>query len=268
MTGYIHSIETLGTVDNGGIRFVLFLQGCGLRCSFCHNPDTWLASGKPVEVAEIIEQLKSYKTFFELSGGGLTISGGEPLLQSGFVKELFIEAGRLGIHRALDTAGYCKRGDLQEVLPYTDQVIFSLKVVDQEKHRQLTARENVDIIKNLRLTADSQVQLVVCYVLIPGINDALEDARDLAGLVKSLNGNVPVDVLAYSKLGVGKWEEMGLCDPLAGVAPATQEQVERFQLELYRLGVHLYHVHRWGKSLGLEGREQFAENYGVMHASD
>jgi len=242
MIGYIHSVETMGTVDNGGIRFVLFLQGCRLRCTFCHNPDTWLASGKPVTVAEIIEQLKSYKIFFELSGGGLTVSGGEPLLQSSFVKELFVEAGKLGIHRALDTAGYCKRGNLQEVLPYTDQVIFSLKVVNPEKHRRLTERENVDIIKNLRLTAESQVQLVVCYVLIPGINDSMEDARDLANLVKSLNRKVPVDVLAYSKLGAEKWEEMGLSDPLAGVAPATQEQVERFQAELSELGVDLYHV--------------------------
>lgn len=258
MIGYIHSIETMGTVDNGGIRFVLFLQGCRLRCTFCHNPDTWLASGKPVEVAEIIEQLKSYKTFFDLSGGGLTLSGGEPLLQSSFVKELFIEAGKLGIHRALDTAGYCKRGDLQEVLPHTDQVIFSLKVVDPEKHRRLTERENIDIIKNLRLTAESQVQLVVCYVLIPGINDSPEDARDLADLVKSLNREVPVDVLAYSKLGSDKWGEMGLCDPLAGVAPATQEQVESFQAELGGLGVHLYYAKHKSKNFiagGLKNSE-------------
>ncbi|HBC91339.1 MAG TPA: pyruvate formate lyase-activating protein [Pelotomaculum sp.] len=268
MIGYIHSIETMGTVDNGGIRFVLFLQGCGLRCSFCHNPDTWLASGKPVEAAEIIEQLKSYKTFFELSGGGLTVSGGEPLLQSGFVKELFIEAGKLGIHRALDTAGYCKRGDLQEVLPHTDQVLFSLKVVDPEKHRQLTERENVDIIKNLRMAAESQVQLVVCYVLIPGVNDAPEDAQALADLLKSLHGEIPVDVLAYSKLGADKWEEMGLCDPMAGVAPATQKQVELFQSGLRRLGVRLYHVRRWGNLLDEEGRDKFAGNSSVIHIAE
>ena len=268
MTGYIHSIETMGTVDNGGIRFVLFLQGCGLRCNFCHNPDTWLASGKPVEVEEIIEQLKEYKTFFELSGGGLTVSGGEPLLQSGFVKELFIEAGKLGVHRALDTAGYCKRGELQEVLPHTDQVIFSLKVVDPEKHRQLTKRENVDIIKNLRLTADSQVQLVVCYVLIPGVNDAPEDAQDLADLVKSLGKDIPVDVLAYSKLGADKWEEMGLCDPMAGVAPATQKQVELFQSGLRRLGVQLHNVRRWENFLDDKGYEKFSESSGVIHMAE
>lgn len=239
MIGYIHSIETMGTVDNGGIRFVLFLQGCALRCSFCHNPDTWLAKGKPVTVGEIIEQLKEYQTFFELSGGGLTVSGGEPLLQSGFVRELFIEAGKLGVHRALDTAGYCHRGNLQEVLPYTDLALFSIKAVDPEKHRQLTNRENEDIIRNLRLTADSPVQLVVCYVLIPGVNDSPEDARELAGLIRALRGDVPVDVLAYSKLGTIKWEEMGLCDPLAEVPPATPKQVDRFRSELIRLDIHL-----------------------------
>lgn len=242
MIGYIHSVETMGTVDNGGIRFVLFLQGCALRCSFCHNPDTWLNRGKPVTVAEIIEQLREYKTFFDLSGGGLTVSGGEPLLQSAFVRELFIEAGRLGVHRALDTAGYCRRGNLQEVLPYTDLVIFSLKAVDPEKHRQLTRRDNQEILKNLRLAAGSMVQLVICYVLIPGINDSSEDARQLAELVKSLNRQVAVDVLAYSKLGTVKWEEMGLSDPLAGTPPATPEQVKRFRSELLGLGIELHNM--------------------------
>jgi pyruvate formate lyase activating enzyme len=268
MIGYIHSIETMGNLDGGGIRFVLFLQGCGLRCNSCHNPDTSLKSGKKVEVQDIIEQLKSFKTSLELSGGGLTISGGEPLLQSAFVKELFIEAGKLGIHRALDTAGYCKLGDLQEVLPHTDQVLFSLRVADPEKHRQLTEKENVDVIKNLRLTAESKVQLVVCYVLIPGINDDPKDAQNLADLVKSLKGDIPVDVLAYSKLEADKWEEMGLCDPIDGVAPATQKQVELFQAGLNRLGVKLYNVHRWGNILSDEGRKKFTDSYGVMHAAE
>lgn len=267
MIGYIHSIETRGAVDDGGIRFVLYLQGDGLRCKSCNNLDTGLKNGRQVEVQEIIEQLKSYKTDFA-SGGGLTVSGGEPLLQSSFVKELFIEAGKLGVHRSLDTTGYCKPGDLQEVLPHTDQVFFSLRVVDPEKHRQLTKRESIDIIKNLRLTAGSKVELVVCYVLIPGINDALEDAQNLAGLVKSLNRDVPVDVLAYSKLEADKWEEMGLCDPLPGVAPATQKQVELFQSGLRRLGARLYNVHRWGNFLDHEGLEKFAGSYGEMHISE
>ncbi|MDH7577743.1 MAG: pyruvate formate-lyase-activating protein [Bacillota bacterium] len=240
MIGYLHSVETFGTVDNGGIRFVLFLQGCALRCRFCHNPDTWLTRGQPVTVAEIVDQLKEYKTFFDLSGGGLTVSGGEPLLQHRFVKELFIQAAELGIHRALDTAGFCRHGNLLEVLPHTDLVLFSIKVVDPEKHRQLTGAGNQEILENLTLAVKASVDLVLRYVLIPALNDSDEDASDLADLVKSFEKTVPVEVLPYHKMGVAKWEQLGLHDPLAQVPPATREQVAAFQNKLRRLGLRLH----------------------------
>jgi pyruvate formate lyase activating enzyme len=237
MVGYIHSIETFGTVDNGGIRFVLFMQGCGLRCRFCHNPDTWLCRGKPVSVTEIIRQLLDYKSFFDFSGGGLTVSGGEPLLQSHFVRELFVEAGKLGIHRVLDTAGFCKHGNLLEVLPHTDLVLFSVKVVDQEKHRLLTGAGNQEILENLFMTAKFPVDLVVRYVLIPTLNDSDGDAADLAHLVQSLSEPVPVDVLPYHKMGVAKWEQLGLQDPFTNIPPATPEQVAVFKEKLARFGL-------------------------------
>jgi len=240
MIGYIHSIETLGTVDNGGIRYVLFLQGCALHCRFCHNPDTWLQKGRPVTVQEIVDQLKEYKPFFDLSGGGLTVSGGEPLLQHLFVKELYVEAGRLGIHRVLDTAGYCRRGSMLEVLPHTDLVLFSLKVVNPGKHRKLTDTGNDEILKNLALTAASPVELVICYVLIPTVNDTEEDISDLIRLVKSLPRPVPVEVLPYHKLGSAKWERLGLCDPLKNIPPATPEQVVALQGMLSRNGIPLH----------------------------
>lgn len=268
MIGYVNSIEIMDAEGGGEQRFVVFLKGCGLRCNACQNQGTSLASGQQVTVEEIIRQLKDYQASLKTSGGGLTVSGGEPLLQSGFVRELFAEAGKLGVHRTLDTAGYCKWGDLQEVLPHTDQVLFSIMVVDPEKHRQLTKRENADIIKNLRLIAESQVQLVVCYVLIPGVNDTLEDARELVDLVKSLPGDIRLDVLAYSKLIADNWGEMGLCDPIEGVAPATQKQVELFQSGLRHLGLNLYNVHRWGNFLDAEGLERFAGSYGVMNVTE
>lgn len=239
-TGYIHSIETFGTVDNGGIRYVLFLQGCALRCRFCHNPDTWLrSSGKPVTVEKIIKQLKDYIPFFNKSGGGLTVSGGEPLLQADFVRQLFIEAGKLGIHRVLDTAGFCKHGNLEEVLPHTDLVLFSIKVVDEEKHRSLTAAGNLEILKNLRLVAASPVELVIRYVLLPTINDSDQDACDLAELVKSLSKKVPIEILPYHKMGIIKWEQLGLKDPLEKIPPASPEQVELFSSRLEKMGVFL-----------------------------
>lgn len=239
MKGYIHSVETLGTVDNGGIRFVLFLQGCALHCRFCHNPDTWLRDGQPVSVEEILEQLKKYKIFFDLSGGGLTVSGGEPLLQYLFVKELFKEAAKLGIHRALETAGFCRHGNLLEVLPYTDLVLFSLKVVNPEKHHQLTGTGNKEILENLALTAKAPVELVLRYVLIPTVNDTGEDALDLARVVKSFPKIIPIEILPYHKMGLFKWEQLDLPYPLAQIPPAAPEQVSAFQdkLRSHRLQV-------------------------------
>ncbi len=239
-TGYIHSIETLGTVDNGGIRFVLFLQGCALHCRFCHNPDTWLSKGKPVAVAEIIEQLKDYKPFFDLSGGGLTVSGGEPLLQPGFVKELFIETGELGIHRTLDTSGYCRHGNILEVLPYTDLVIFSIKVIAPEKHKKLTNTGNEEILENLQSAVQSPADLVLCYVLIPTINDTSQDAEDLSHLVRSFPRRIPVQILPYHKLGTIKWRQLGLCDPLEQIPPAAPDDVRSFQNHLVSCGIEIY----------------------------
>jgi pyruvate formate lyase activating enzyme len=239
-TGYIHSIETLGTVDNGGIRFVLFLQGCALRCRFCHNPDTWLMKGKEVAVEEIIEQLKDYKMFFDLSGGGLTVSGGEPLLQPEFVRDIFVQAGELGIHRALDTSGFCRHGNILTVLPHTDMVMFSIKVVDEEKHEKLTTTDNKEILKNLKLAVDSDVELVISYVLIPNVNDSAEDLQDLIDLVKSFDREIPVQLLRYHKMGTAKWQEMGLCDPLADVSPATPEEVKSFHEQLTADGIQIH----------------------------
>ena len=241
VTGHIHSIETMGTVDNGGIRFVLFLQGCALRCRFCHNPDTWLAKGKAVTVEEIIDQLIDYKPFFDMSGGGLTVSGGEPLLQPSFVRELFIRAGELGIHRVLDTSGYCRHGNLLEVLPHTDRIIFSIKVIDPEKHRRLTDTGNEEILKNLQEAVNSAAELVVCYVLIPTINDTDRDVWDLSQLIRSFQRKVPVQVLPYHKMGVVKWRELGLRDPLEKIPPASPEQVKDFQQQLVKKGVEIYH---------------------------
>lgn len=216
----------MGTVDNGGVRFVLFMQGCAMRCVFCHNPDTWLRRGKEVSVEEIMRQLLDYKVFFDASGGGLTVSGGEPLLQHRFVRALFIECGRHGIHRALDTAGYCRHGDFASLLDCTDLLLFSVKAVDPEKHLRLTGVKNDLILSNLRTAAAAGTEIVVRYVLIPTVNDSEKDLDDLADLVASLGdrGRVKVDILPYNRMGVVKWKQLGLdCAPLEGVPEPAPE---------------------------------------------
>ena len=226
--GYIHSIETLGTVDNGGVRFVLFMQGCAMRCVFCHNPDTWLRMGKKVYVDDIVRQLLDYKIFFDASGGGLTVSGGEPLLQHEFVRSLFMESGKHGIHRALDTSGYCRHGDFISLLDCTDLLLFSVKVVDEEKHIRLTGVRNDVILSNLRAAA-GKTDIIVRYVLIPTVNDSAQDLNDLADLVSTLSarGKVKVDVLPYNRMGIVKWKQLGLDCALERIPEPTQEDLSR-----------------------------------------
>jgi len=238
MIGYVHSVETLGTVDNGGIRFVLFMQGCAMRCAFCHNPDTWLKAGRPVTVEEVLRWLLDYKDFFDRSGGGLTVSGGEPLLQWRFVKELFRACGEEGVHRALDTAGYCRHGNFREVLGHTDLLLFSVKVINPARHRSLTGVDNSLILENLGLAVRAGIELVVRYVLIPGVNDSPGDLAELAALLRSL-GNPPLELLPYHRLGTAKWEQLGLHYALPGVPEATHDDLARARETLVRQGVVL-----------------------------
>ncbi len=237
--GYIHSVETMGAVDNGGIRFVLFMQGCPMRCAFCQNPDTWLRTGTEVTVEEIVRQILDYKVFFDASGGGLTVSGGEPLLQHRFVRALFVECGAHGVHRALDTAGYCKHGDFSSVLDCTDLLLFSIKVMDQGRHVQLTGVRNDTILANLQLAARTGIRIVVRYVLIPGVNDSDTDLGDLADFVSSLGTKVAVDVLPYSRMGVAKWERLGLECELERVPEPTCDDISRARRLLAERGVRL-----------------------------
>ena len=230
--GSLHSIETLGTVDGGGIRFVIFLQGCAMRCEFCHNPDTWLKNGQQITVAELMAQILDYRVYYEASGGGVTVSGGEPLLQSDFVMALFSECGREGIHRVLDTSGYCRHGKFQHVLGETERVLFSIKVINNQKHIALTSVGNEMILANLHLAAASSTELVIRYVLIPGINDQDHDLRDLIGVIRDLGSNLEVDVLPYHRMGIAKWEQLGLEYSLKGIPEPTPLEIEHVRNRL------------------------------------
>ncbi|MGE5585941.1 MAG: pyruvate formate-lyase-activating protein [Bacillota bacterium] len=232
-------METMGTVDNGGIRFVLFMQGCVMRCAFCHNPDTWLRMGREVTVDEIMSEVLEYTPFFEASGGGITASGGEPLLQHRFVRALFERCGGHHIHRALDTAGYCKYGDFASVLDCTDLLLFSVKVVDEEKHVKLTGVRNDVILSNLRLAAARGVDIVVRYVLIPSVNDSQRDLHDIASLVASLGDRVRADILPYNRMGVVKWRQLGLDCALERVPEPTPDDISRARRVFHECSVRL-----------------------------
>lgn len=233
MFGNIHSIETFGTVDGPGIRYVVFTQGCLLRCQFCHNADTWeIGAGKQMSVSEIIEDLKSYLPFIQASGGGITVSGGEPLLQIPFVTELFKECKKLGVHTAIDSSGGCYstsplfQEQLNELLQYTDLVLMDLKQINRQKHIKLTGLPNDHILAFARLLSDRKVLVWVRHVLVPGITTNREDLLKLGEFIGSLENVQKVEVLPYHKLGVYKWEALGHDYPLKDIEPPDDAQVE------------------------------------------
>lgn len=231
--GRIHSIESFGAVDGPGLRYVLFTQGCLLRCQYCHNPDTWKRTGgKEITVEEVMHDLQSYLPFFQASGGGITVSGGEPLLQIEFLTELFKECKKLGIHTTIDSSGgpFNRRPEfiekLDELLQYTDLILLDLKHIDNEKHKFITGMSNEHILDFARYLSDKNIPIWVRHVLVPGLTDFDEDLTRLATFIKTLGNVKKIEVLPYHKLGVYKWESLGLEYKLKGVEPPTNDRVE------------------------------------------
>jgi pyruvate formate lyase activating enzyme len=233
MIGNIHSIETFGTVDGPGIRYVIFTQGCLLRCQFCHNADTWeIGTGKQMSVSEIIDDLKAYLPFIEASGGGITVSGGEPLLQIPFITELFKECKKLGVHTTIDSSGGCYstaplfQEQLAELLNYTDLILLDLKHINRKKHIKLTGMANDHILDFARFLSDHQVPIWIRHVLVPGITNEIDDLSKLGEFIGTLENVQKLEVLPYHKLGVYKWEALGLEYPLKDVEPPSEEEAE------------------------------------------
>jgi pyruvate formate lyase activating enzyme len=236
MKGFIHSIETCGTVDGPGLRYVIFTQGCLLRCQYCHNADTWeIGKGKEMTVEEIIDDVKTYLPFINASGGGITVSGGEPLLQIDFLIELFKACKKLGIHTAIDSSGGCYTAEasfqqkLNELLSYTDLILLDLKHIDEKKHRKLTGKTNQHILRFARFLSEKNVPVWIRHVLVPTITDDPNDLRSLAAFIRTLNNVEKIEILPYHKLGVYKWKALGLKYPLEGIEPPSEESVEMAQ---------------------------------------
>jgi pyruvate formate lyase activating enzyme len=233
MNGNIHSIETFGTVDGPGIRYVVFTQGCLLRCQFCHNADTWgIGTGKQMSVSEIIDDLKTYLPFIESSGGGITVSGGEPLLQIPFLIELFKECKKLGIHTTIDSSGGCFshaeyfQANLKELLQHTDLILLDIKHIDRKKHISLTGMANEHILEFAQFLSAQSVPVWIRHVLVPTISNDRDDLKRLGEFIGTLSNVKKVEVLPYHELGVYKWEALGMEYPLKGIQPPSDEEAQ------------------------------------------
>lgn len=230
--GYVHSIESFGSVDGPGVRFVVFLSGCKMRCQFCHNPDTWqLKSGTEYTVDDLLKKAMAYRPYWK-DKGGITVSGGEPLLQIDFLLEFFKKAKEKGINTVLDTSGNPFTKDepfyskFVELMQYTDLVLLDIKHIDNEVHKTLTGHSNKNILQMAKTLSDMKKPVWIRHVLVPGISDKDEYLETLAKFVGTLKNVERVEVLPYHTLGVFKWENLGIKYPLEGVAPPTKERIE------------------------------------------
>ncbi|MCI1268864.1 MAG: pyruvate formate-lyase-activating protein [Ruminococcus sp.] len=230
MNGFIHSTESFGTVDGPGIRFVIFMQGCPMRCLYCHNPDTWkIGSGKEVTAAQLIAEYEKYKEF--MHNGGITVSGGEPLVQTEFVTELFAAAKAKNINTCLDTSGVTFNPNdtrsIDELIKYTDLVMLDIKHIDNEAHKKLTGHENKNILAFARYLMQNKVPLWVRHVIVPGITDSSEELMELGQFLAELDNLKAVDVLPYHDMGKTKYKSLGIDYPLENVKPLSKDDAEK-----------------------------------------
>lgn len=230
MYGFIHSTESFGTVDGPGVRFVIFLQGCPMRCKYCHNPDTWeMHSGSVRSAESLIKEFQRNAPYY--SKGGITVTGGEALMQIDFLLELFTLAKERGIHTCLDTSGVTYRPGLSEnnqkldaLMDLTDLVLLDIKHIDPDGHKDLTGHTNANILAFARHLDKKQIPVWIRHVIVPGITDDPVLLTRLGTFLGSLSNIQALDVLPYHTMGVTKYEKLDIPYPLKGVSPATKKQ--------------------------------------------
>lgn len=230
MNGYIHSIETFGTVDGPGVRFVVFFQGCPMRCIYCHNPDTWeRGRGEEMSADTLLEQFRKNRAFYR--SGGITCTGGEPMMQLDFLTELFEKAHEQGIHTCLDTSGICFDPDntqpFAELLDNTDLVMLDIKHIDDDTHRKLTGHSNERILKFAGFIAEQGTDLWIRHVIVPGFTDSEDEQSRLGYFIGGLRTLKAVDVLPYHDMGRQKYESLGIAYPLGDTPPVTKENAQK-----------------------------------------
>ena len=241
MKGYVHSIETFGLVDGPGVRYVLFVQGCKMRCRYCHNPETWKICTDEDEkmdvglgwqtAKEAFDRAYRYQNYWK-NNGGITVSGGEPLLQIDFVTELFGYAKEKGVLTTLDTSGSIYGEEpatvekFEKLMEVTDLVMLDIKEMDEEKHKKLTGRSNKNILAMADKMNEMGKEMWIRHVLVPGLTDGKEDLKALRKKLDEWTNVSRVEILPYHTLGLFKWENLGIPYSLEGVPVPTEEQVK------------------------------------------
>lgn len=233
MTGFIHSFESFGTVDGPGIRFLAFLQGCPLRCKYCHNPDTWGAGGTAYTAEEVATRALKYKNYFG-EKGGVTVTGGEPLLQIDFVIELFTILKSKGIHTCVDTSGITFQKDNPQsvekhnkLIACTDLFLLDIKHIDDEKCKELTGKSNRNTLDFARFLSDNGKKMWIRQVIVPSFTDDEETLKKTRAFIDTLDTVDKVEVLPYHTMGEVKYKNLGIDYPLKGVQPPEKETVNR-----------------------------------------
>ncbi len=240
MQGRIHSLESFGTVDGPGTRFVVFVQGCPMRCAYCHNPDTWeMNGGTPMEPSYIIEQYERNSAFYT-NGGGLTVTGGEPLMQIDFLIELFTLAKEKNIHTCLDTSGIAFNPDnaplmekFDRLMPLVDLVMLDIKHIDPEKHKELVLQPNHNILKFAAYLNEKKVDMWIRHVIVPGYTDDDKYLFALGYFIGQFSNLKALDALPYHTMGVSKYEKLGMEYRLKGVPAMDKDKlIEKKQIIL------------------------------------
>lgn len=224
MKGYIDSIETMGLVDGPGIRMMVFLRGCKLRCLYCHNPETWTQLGSTIMTSdELVSRAKKNMSYYK--NGGITFSGGEPLLQPEFLIECLQKCKKIGLHTALDTSGVGV-GQYETILKYTDLVILDVKAIKEEDYEVITGQKIKEYNHFIEVLKNAKTPLWIRQVIVPGINDTEENILALKEYIKQFENVKKVELLPYHLFGVAKYEKMNISYPLEGVPAMDQEKLK------------------------------------------
>lgn len=230
--GRVHSLESFGLVDGPGVRYVVFLQGCALRCKYCHNPETWAGGGSDWTAKQLFDKVYRYNRYWK-DNGGITVSGGEPLLQIDFVTEFFKLAKAKGVHTTIDTAGQPFRNDeewlakLKTLMEYTDLVMLDIKEWNEDKHKELTGYGNSNILQMAQWLSDNGKDMWIRHVLVPELTDNESDLKAMGDFISTLKTVKKVEVLPYHTLGLFKWEKIGVEYQLKDYRTPTADEVAR-----------------------------------------
>jgi len=227
LKGRIHSLESGGMVDGPGIRFVVFTQGCPLRCLYCHNPDAQgLCDGREMTVDALMAEISKYRSYMKFTGGGVTITGGEPLMQRDFVSEVFRRCQGLGIHTTLDTSGFAHQSVAAVVLEHVDLVMLCIKAFDADTHTRLTGVPHEPSLRFAEYLYSINKPTWIRFVLVPGITDSVANVEGLARFLAPMTNIEKVEILPFHKMGEFKWERMGLDYALKDTPTPTAAQMQ------------------------------------------